>query len=149
MLNQPDLVPLQVIAEYVRSRPTAQTGVTKAMIHYFVVVMIKSRVPLSCSRFRVNLLTLSINNVGQLMVLPLDVGVYVVGAECSVKLQHCFGLYIMPDATRQVHDDLDVDAASLYSTEPLEHLQWIRRVISVRVVERAEQGRKGSKLQRK
>ncbi|POM58027.1 Hypothetical protein PHPALM_37384 [Phytophthora palmivora] len=110
VMQDPDLVPLQLIAEFEKildqeaGVEDTKEGVMNADIKKFLAFLRMKKAPFACNVFAKNKLTSSINTVQALNDYPLDPGVYVVGASCPKRMRHCFVLRIYEDKPREVFD---------------------------------------------
>ncbi|POM80074.1 Hypothetical protein PHPALM_2134 [Phytophthora palmivora] len=143
VIQDPDLVPLQLIAEFEKildqeaGVEDTKEGVTNADIKKFLAFLRMKKAPAACKVFAKNKLTSSINTVQALNDYPLDPGVYVVGASCPKRMRHCFVLRIYEDKPRDVFDRwYEGGEDHEYYTEPLTNLKWIRRCQFIRAFAR-------------
>ncbi|POM81353.1 Transmembrane protein [Phytophthora palmivora] len=143
VIQDPDLVPLQLIAEFEKMLDQeagvedTKEGVKNADIKKFLAFLRMKKAPVACNVFAKNKLTSSINTVQALNDYPLDPGVYVVGASCPKRMRHCFVLRIYEDKPREVFDRwYEGGEDHEYYTEPLTNLKWIRRYQFIRAFAR-------------
>jgi hypothetical protein len=110
-------------------------GVKKAIMVAFFEFLQRSRVPLNYDVLFPSRLNGSLSSVNHLArhARTLKPGCYIVGAECSKTLQHCFVLVVREEhEPLQVIDGYDFDTDTACAFEDISVLEWIEKVTFAR-----------------